>query len=103
MATSAIDVIDPVDYEEYVEEHRPKIESDPIRHLLEYPHDDIDFVRIERQYRTIIPVMPEKEFDPLSHLMIHTVSILFSRALNDPHIRDCLQSFNGEHFYLRRK
>ena len=22
--------------------------------------------------------------------------------MTDPHIRDCLQSFNGEHFYLRR-
>ena len=27
---------------------------------------------------------------------------LFSRALTDPHIRDCLHSFNGEHFYLHR-
>ena len=59
----SIDIIDPIDYEEYFDEHRSKIESDPIRHLLEYPQDDIDFVRIDRQYRTIIPVMPEKEFD----------------------------------------
>ncbi|CAF0765754.1 unnamed protein product [Adineta steineri] len=68
----------------YIDEHRQKIENDPLRHLLEYPTDDIDFIRIDRQYRTIIPTMPEKE------------------ALNDPHIRDCLQSFNGEHFFLRR-
>ncbi|CAF3642968.1 unnamed protein product [Adineta steineri] len=84
MATNVIDIIDPIDYEEYIDEHRQKIENDPLRHLLEYPTDDIDFIRIDRQYRTIIPTMPEKE------------------ALNDPHIRDCLQSFNGEHFFLRR-
>ena len=63
MSTNVIDIIDPIDYEEYFDEHRSKIETDPIRHLLEYPQDDIDFIRIDRQYRTIIPVMPEKEFD----------------------------------------
>jgi hypothetical protein len=63
MASPPVDTIDPIDYEEYLDEHREKIELDPLRHLLEYPHDDIDFVRIERQYRTIIPVMPEKESD----------------------------------------
>ena len=61
MMTNMIDVVDPIDYEEYFDEHRQKIENDPLRHLLEYPNDDIDFIRIERQYRTIIPVMPEKE------------------------------------------
>lgn len=101
MATNVIDTIDPIDYEEYFDEHRPKIESDPIRHLLEYPPDDIDFVRIDRQYRTIIPIMPEKEFDSFRDL--NAIFIVFFRALNDPHIRDCLQSFNGEHFFLRRK
>ncbi|UJR34198.1 hypothetical protein I4U23_021604 [Adineta vaga] len=84
MTTNVTDLIDPIDYEEYLDEHRQKIENDPLKHLLEYPTDDIDFIRLERQYRTIIPIIPEKE------------------ALNDPHIRDCLQSFNGEHFYLRR-
>lgn len=56
-----IDVVEPIDYEEYVEEHRQQIDNDPLKHLLEYPKDDIDFIRIDRQYRTIIPVMPEKE------------------------------------------
>jgi hypothetical protein len=63
MATNVIDIIDPIDYEEYIDEHRQKIENDPLRHLLEYPNDDIDFIRIDRQYRTIIPTMPEKEFE----------------------------------------
>ncbi|CAF4453331.1 unnamed protein product [Adineta steineri] len=65
MATNVIDIIDPIDYEEYIDEHRQKIENDPLRHLLEYPTDDIDFIRIDRQYRTIIPTMPEKEFEYL--------------------------------------
>lgn len=56
-----IDVVEPIDYEEYVEEHQQQIDNDPLKHLLEYPKDDIDFIRIDRQYRTIIPVMPEKE------------------------------------------
>jgi hypothetical protein len=103
MATDVINIIDPIDYEEYVDEHRQKIESDPLRHLLEYPNDDIDFIRIDRQYRTIIPTMPEKEFEYLINLKNENLSALFFRALNDPHIRDCLQSFNGEHFFLRRK
>lgn len=58
---NVIDVVEPIDYEEYVEEHRQQIDNDPLKHLLEYPKDDIDFIRIDRQYRTIIPVMPEKE------------------------------------------
>jgi hypothetical protein len=40
-----------------------KIENDPLRHLLEYPNDDIDFIRIDRQYCTIISIMPKKEFE----------------------------------------
>jgi hypothetical protein len=104
MATNIIDIIDPIDYEEYVEEHREKIENDPLRHLLEYPNDDIDFIRIERQYRTIIPTMPEKEFEYFINIAKKKfIFLVFFRALNDPHIRDCLQSFNGEHFFLRRK
>ena len=67
MTTNAIDIIDPLDYEEYLDEHRQKIDNDPLRHLLEYPTDDTDFIRIERQYRTIIPVMPEKEFEYLTN------------------------------------
>jgi hypothetical protein len=47
--------------------------------------------------------MPEKEFEYLINLKNENLSALFFRALNDPHIRDCLQSFNGEHFFLRRK
>lgn len=101
-----METVDPIDYEEYLDEHREKLELDPLRHLLEYPSDDIDFIRIERQYRTIIPVMPEKEFVSFRKEQIRDsmkeIFLLF-RALNDPHIRDCLQSFNGEHFYLRRK
>lgn len=61
MTKNVIDLVEPIDYEEYTEEHRQQIENDPLRHLLEYPNDDIDFVRIDRQYRTIIPTMPEKE------------------------------------------
>jgi hypothetical protein len=63
MSTNVIDTVDPIDYEDYLDEHRQKIENDPIRRLLEYPNDDIEFVRIDRQYRTIIPIMPEKEFE----------------------------------------
>lgn len=62
MTTSVIDIVDPIDYEEYTDEHREKIENDPLHLLLEYPNDDIDFIRVDRQYRTIIPIMPEKEF-----------------------------------------
>ena len=97
-----LDLVEPIDYEEYLDEHREKIENDPLRHLLEYPPDDIDFIRIDRQYRTIIPVMPEKEFEH-PHTSLSPRHLLPPRALTDPHIRDCLQSFNGEHFYLHRK
>ena len=101
---NSIETVDPIDYEEYLDEHRDKIDLDPLKHLLEYPTDDVDFIRIERQYRTIIPVMPEKEFEFVfdRKTKIIVFFVLF-RALIDPHIRDCLQSFNGEHFYLRRK
>jgi rhodanese-related sulfurtransferase len=68
MSTNVIDIIDPLDYEEYLDEHREKIENDPLRHLLEYPTDDIDFVRIDRQYRTIIPTLPEKESENIQKM-----------------------------------
>lgn len=54
-----------------------KIESDPLQHLMKYPSNDIDFVGIDRQYWTIIPVVSEKEFDQSIHSTIHVVSNFF--------------------------
>lgn len=53
------DVVDPPDFEEVVEQQRYIMDRDPIRHLLEYPDDDLEVRLVPRKCRTIAPIVPE--------------------------------------------
>lgn len=54
------DGLEPVDYENFIIQHQNAIEKDPMRHLLEYPPDDIEVGVIPRKIRTTHPVVPEE-------------------------------------------
>uniref|UniRef100_A0A8C2KMG3 Dedicator of cytokinesis 6 n=1 Tax=Cyprinus carpio TaxID=7962 RepID=A0A8C2KMG3_CYPCA len=54
------EVVEPVDYEEYVSSHPPGAEPGPLRQLLEFPSDDLELLLQERECTTIEP--PDKLF-----------------------------------------
>uniref|UniRef100_A0A8C1XMC3 Dedicator of cytokinesis 6 n=1 Tax=Cyprinus carpio TaxID=7962 RepID=A0A8C1XMC3_CYPCA len=49
------EVVEPVDYEEYVSSHPPGAEPGPLRQLLEFPSDDLELLLQERECATIEP------------------------------------------------
>ncbi|KAI2666060.1 Dedicator of cytokinesis protein 7 [Labeo rohita] len=60
------EVVEPVDYEEYVSSHPPGAEAGPLRQLLEFPSDDLELLLQERECATIEPPVPEEEYQRYS-------------------------------------
>ncbi|ELU18916.1 hypothetical protein CAPTEDRAFT_133102, partial [Capitella teleta] len=53
------DVVEPPDYEDFLHAQQTALERDPMRHLLEFPPDDVQLEVLQRKVRTIAPVVPE--------------------------------------------
>ncbi|KAI0241313.1 Dedicator of cytokinesis protein 7 [Lamellibrachia satsuma] len=69
--------VEPPDFEEFLYQHQNAIDRDPMRHLLEFPPDDVRVELLQRTVRTVSPVMPEQG------------------AESDPHIRDCIKCYTS--------
>ena len=56
-STNVMDMVDPIDYEKFLTENAPMLETDPHRDLLIFPEDDVSVTSLPRKHRTIeIPV-----------------------------------------------
>ncbi|KAE8748545.1 hypothetical protein FOCC_FOCC004721 [Frankliniella occidentalis] len=73
------DVVDPLDYEDFIQQHQLLIDRDPLRPMLDFPVNDIEVGVIPRKIRTEAPVLPE---EPLSEL--------------SPQVRDCVESYTRD-------
>ena len=52
-----IEVVDPIDYEKFIKENLPLLESSPLKDMLLFPDDDISVTTLQRKFRTVeIPV-----------------------------------------------
>ncbi|EMP29650.1 Dedicator of cytokinesis protein 6 [Chelonia mydas] len=54
------EVVEPVDFEEYLAAHPPEVEPGPLRDLVEFPADDVEVVREPRECRTLEPGLPDE-------------------------------------------
>lgn len=54
------EVVDPVDFEEYLMSHPMAVDSGPLRDLYEFPADDIEVVYTPRECRTVVSSVPEE-------------------------------------------
>ncbi|TFK01351.1 DNA excision repair protein ERCC-1-like [Platysternon megacephalum] len=54
------EVVEPVDFEEYLAAHPPELEPGPLRELIEFPADDVEVVREPRECRTLEPGVPDE-------------------------------------------
>lgn len=57
---SLTELIDPIDYEEFLQQHSSKICRDPLRHILDFPPNDVQMRSIERKIRTVEPIIPKE-------------------------------------------
>ena len=51
--------VEPPDFEDFLYQHQNAIDRDPMRHLLEFPPDDVRVELLQRTVRTVSPVEPE--------------------------------------------
>uniref|UniRef100_A0A8C5CGL4 Dedicator of cytokinesis protein 7-like n=1 Tax=Gadus morhua TaxID=8049 RepID=A0A8C5CGL4_GADMO len=78
------EVVEPVDFEEYVSSHAPGAEPGPLRQLMEFPPDDLNLVQQVKECSTLEPPLPEE--DPL-----------------DPRVRDALAVYTDDWLVIQRK
>ncbi|KAG7265866.1 hypothetical protein CRUP_016129 [Coryphaenoides rupestris] len=60
------EVVEPVDFEEYVSSHAPGAEPGPLRQLMEFPQDDLALVQQEKECSTLKPPLPEEGYQHYS-------------------------------------
>ncbi|ERL87077.1 hypothetical protein D910_04478 [Dendroctonus ponderosae] len=53
-------LVDPLDFEQFLIKHRTVLQNDPQRELLLYPNDDISQVVLPRRCRTMSPTLPSE-------------------------------------------
>lgn len=76
----ATDVVDPINYEEYVEYHVDMINRDPLKEVITIPDDDVSVRMIQRKIRTVKPMLPEyRDFNDQE----------------DTYINDCLRTYTS--------
>ncbi|XP_012734020.1 dedicator of cytokinesis protein 7 isoform X2 [Fundulus heteroclitus] len=80
------EVVEPVDFEEYVSSHAPGVEAGPLRQLMEFPQDDLELLQLDKECTTLEPPMPEEEEDSL-----------------DPKVRDALAVYTDDWLVIHRK
>nr|CAD7428672.1 unnamed protein product [Timema monikensis] len=76
---SLCDVVDPLDYEEFIQQHQLLLDRDPLHHVLDFPENDIRVGIVPRKIRTLSPVVPEESLHVLP-----------------PHVQDCVQSYTAD-------
>lgn len=55
------DVVDPLDFEEFLDQHREQIECDPFHHMLDFPDDDLEIGILPHKCRTVEHILPDEE------------------------------------------
>ncbi|XP_071985079.1 dedicator of cytokinesis protein 7 isoform X15 [Engystomops pustulosus] len=78
------EVVDPVDFEEYLTSHPIVADSGPLRDLCEFPTDDVEVVYTPRECRTVVSSVPEE-------------------SEMDPHVKDCVRSYTEDWAVVNRK
>ncbi|XP_037071208.1 dedicator of cytokinesis protein 7-like [Pollicipes pollicipes] len=86
-STCCSDVVEPLDFEEFLEAHQLELASDELRDLLDSPPDDIDVGIIQRRYRTVRPLAPDK----------HEIGSL------DLHVQECVRHYLSDWVYAHRR
>ncbi|KAF4523421.1 hypothetical protein B566_EDAN007893 [Ephemera danica] len=77
LSIASYDITEPLDYEEFLQQHQTVVNRDPLRDVLEFPENDLDVGIIPRTIRTEVNIVPEE--DKLS-----------------AHVRDCLHCYTSD-------
>ncbi|XP_041446320.1 dedicator of cytokinesis protein 7 isoform X1 [Xenopus laevis] len=78
------EVVDPVDFEDYLITHPVSIDSGPLSDLYEFPTDDVEVLYVQRECRTMVSSVPEE-------------------SEMDSHVKDCIRSYTEDWAIVNRK
>ncbi|GFS94716.1 dedicator of cytokinesis protein 7 [Nephila pilipes] len=80
------DVVDPLDFEEFLDQHRDQIEYDPFRHMLDFPEDDLEIGILPHKCRTLEHIIPDDEVVELNQ-----------------QVKDCIQCYTSDWVMVNRR
>ncbi|XP_058798618.1 dedicator of cytokinesis protein 7 [Phymastichus coffea] len=83
---SLCEVVEPLDYEEFLAQHQAVLDRDPLKAILDYPPNDVELRVIKRKIRTEEPVVPAESLDLVS-----------------PYVKRCIESFTSDWVMIHRK
>lgn len=76
---SPCDVVDPLDYEDFIQQHQMMIYRHPLRSIIDFPPNDIQVFIEPRKIRTKKPILPK---EPLNEL--------------EPYVKDCIECYTRD-------
>ncbi|KAG8222989.1 hypothetical protein J437_LFUL002712 [Ladona fulva] len=59
-SVSLCDIVDPLDYEDFIQQHQLLVDRDPLRHVLDFPVNDVEVGVLPRKIRTLTPITPSE-------------------------------------------
>ncbi|XP_046488292.1 dedicator of cytokinesis protein 7 isoform X2 [Neodiprion pinetum] len=83
---SLCEVLEPLDYEEFLAQHQTMLDRDPLRLILDFPQGDVELKVVKRKIRTEEPVVPSETLDAVS-----------------PYVRRCVETFTSDWVIVNRK
>lgn len=60
-ATSTLEPVEPIDYEDFLHQHSTLIQRDALRDILDFPANDLVIRQLAKKIRTLEHVMPKEE------------------------------------------
>lgn len=83
LITTYQDVVQPLDFEDFILQHQPLADDSAINNLYEFPDDDLEVTNIQRKSRTLGPDIVQ--------------------VANDPLVKDCIKSYTDDWSIVNRK
>ncbi|XP_033216404.1 dedicator of cytokinesis protein 7 [Belonocnema kinseyi] len=83
---SLCDVLEPLDYEEFLAQHQTVLDRDTLKPILDFPPGDVQLRIIKRKIRTEETVVPYESLDTLS-----------------PYVKRCIETFTSDWVVVHRK
>ncbi|RZF36641.1 hypothetical protein LSTR_LSTR012320 [Laodelphax striatellus] len=81
--SSPCDTVEPLDYEEFIQQHQLLLDRDPLRDILDFPPNDIEVCVLPRKIRTQTPSVPKEPLDKLP-----------------PIVQDCVECYTRDWVYV---
>ncbi|XP_062509807.1 dedicator of cytokinesis protein 7-like isoform X2 [Corticium candelabrum] len=80
------EIVNPINYEEFVEKHQSVMDKDPLRDMLVFPKDDIEVVTVSHRFRTTETPVPQA-----------------AQNVKDIHVKECVSLYLTHRPLVNRK